>query len=210
MVGKVSFREITKEKLIGFWTAVNEKVGLTIRFGERLEGVSRHGRLLRVKTTKGEYETKCLLLSLGRRGTPRRLAVPGEEQTKVTYHLIDPEQYRRQKVLVVGGGDSAIESALSIADQAGASVTLAYRSTSFSRAKRKNRDKLAAAERDGRIDVLLETNVKSIQPSHVVLDCKGRLIEVENDAVIVNAGGVLPTGLLRELGITITTKHGSA
>jgi thioredoxin reductase (NADPH) len=135
--------------------------------------------------------------------------VPGEDLTKVTYNLLDPEQYRGQSVLVVGGGDSALESALSICEEPGTAVTLSYRSPSFTRAKRKNRDKLAAAERDGRLRVLLESNVKAIGAARVTLEQKGRIIELENDAVIINVGGVLPTSLLKDLGISITTKYGT-
>jgi len=135
--------------------------------------------------------------------------VPGEELPKVVYRLIDPEQYRGQKVLVVGGGDSALEAATSIAEQPGAHVTISYRSDAFSRAKEKNRQKVTAAEAAGSLTVLLKSNTKEITEHKVILDVEGETIEIENDAIIVSAGGVLPTPMLKELGITVETKHGT-
>ena len=126
------------------------------------------------------------------------------------YRLIDAEQYRNQHVLVVGGGDSALEAALACADEAGTHVTLSYRSEAFWRVKEKNRQRLDAAEKAGRIKVLLKSNVKEIGADKVALDQEGRKIEVRNDAVIVSAGGVLPTPFLKEIGILVETKYGTA
>ena len=210
LVGKVKFTETTKEALLGFWQKVERDTGLEVNYGERLESVTRQGKGFALKTTKGQYQSRALLLAIGRRGTPRKLGVPGEELPKVTYRLLDPEQYRDQSVLVVGGGDSAIESAVTIADQPGAVVTLSYRSAAFSRAKKKNRERLQAAVAAGRIKVLLESNVKSIDADDVVIDHKGKLLKIRNDAIIVNAGGILPTPFLKELGIEVETKYGTS
>ena len=210
MVGKVKFTETRKEKLLGFWRKVEQDTGVEISYKERLELVSRQGDCFEVVTTKGRYKARTILLTIGRRGTPRKLGVPGEELPKVTYHLIDPEQYRNQRVLVVGGGDSALEAAVSISEQEGTDVTLSYRSAAFTRAKKKNRLKLEAAQENGRIRVLLSSNVQSIKPEAVLIDQDGTLHTLPNDAVIVNAGGILPTGFLKELGIEIETKRGAA
>ena len=136
--------------------------------------------------------------------------MPGEDLSKVTYRLIDPAQYQNTRVLIVGGGDSALESAVTISEEPGATVTLSYRSAAFSRAKRKNRLKIEEAERTGRVRVLLKSNVTSVCESHVELDHDGKAIQIENDAIIVNAGGILPTGFLKEIGIEVETKHGTA
>ena len=114
------------------------------------------------------------------------------------------------RVLIVGGGDSALESAVTISEQPGTEVTLSYRSKAFSRAKKKNRVRLEEAEAAGRVRVLLESNVTSICEEHVELERNGERIRLGNDAVIVNAGGVLPTQFLRETGIEIETKFGTA
>ena len=149
------------------------------------------------------------MLTIGRRGTPRKLGVPGEQLTKVVYRLVDPEQYQNKSVLVVGGGDSALEAAASIAEEPGTQVILSYRSGAFTRAKEKNRKRVSEAEKQGNLAVMLKSNVKEILADKVVIDHSGKMIEARNDAVIISAGGVLPTGMLKELGINIETKHGT-
>ncbi|MCG8097030.1 MAG: NAD(P)-binding domain-containing protein, partial [Candidatus Thiodiazotropha endolucinida] len=134
----------------------------------------------------------------------------GEDLSKVTYRLIDPEQYRNQHVLIVGGGDSALEAAHSIADEPGTTVTLSYRSGAFSRAKKKNRAKVDAAVDTGKINLLLSSNVVEFTPEEVTIDKGGDKIVIPNDAAIICAGGILPTGFLKETGINVETKHGTA
>lgn len=210
IIGKVKMGEISKEKLLEFWQDVVHKTGLKINFFERMEAIRSEGKGFVVKTSKGEYRTRAVLLSIGRRGTPRKLGVPGEEQAKVVYRLIDAEQYRNQHVLVVGGGDAALEAALAVADEPGTTVTLSYRSEAFGRVKPKNRERLNQAESAGRVKVLLQSNVKEISADRVTLDHKGTACELRNDAVIVCAGGVLPTPFLKEIGILVETKYGTA
>ena len=210
LVGKIKFTETTKEKLLAFWHRVERETELTVNYCERLESVDRDGSAFRVVTSEGQYSTKTLLLTIGRRGTPRKLGVPGEELTKVAYRLIDPEQYKGQRVLVVGGGDSALEAAVSISEVSNTEVTLSYRSGAFTRAKKKNRERLAAAQEAGKVRVLLNSNVVGITPDTVGVECDGEIEKLQNDAVIINAGGILPTAFLKELGITVETKYGTA
>jgi thioredoxin reductase/ferredoxin len=210
LVGKMRFRETTKERLLEFWQEIEQKASLKINYEERLESVEKSADGFLVKTNRSEFQVRSILLAIGRRGTPRKLGVAGEELSKVAYKLIDPEQYRDMRVLVVGGGDSALECATSISEQPGTEVTLSYRSAAFSRAKQKNRKRIEQAETEGRVTVLLESNVKSISPDAVEIEHKGSIVRLPNDAVIINAGGILPTGFLKELGIEIETKFGTA
>jgi thioredoxin reductase/NAD-dependent dihydropyrimidine dehydrogenase PreA subunit len=209
IVGTVKFTEISKEQLLGFWHKVATQTGIKVNFKERMESIMRTQTGFEVTTTRSSYRTKNVLLTIGRRGTPRKLGVPGEQLTKVVYRLADPEQYRNQKVLVVGGGDSALEAAASIAEEPGTQVILSYRSGAFTRAKQKNRQRVTDAEQRGNLKVLLKSNVKEILPDRVVIDHRGNMIEAQNDAVIISAGGILPTGMLKELGINIETKYGT-
>jgi thioredoxin reductase len=175
-----------------------------------MEAVEPDGEGFVVRTNNGAHRTRSVLLTMGRRGTPRKLGVPGEESPKVVYRLIDPAQYDGQAALVVGGGDSALEAALALAERPGTDVTLSYRSAAFSRVKQKNRQALEEAQAAKRIRVELESNVVSIEPGHVRLQTKADTVELPNQAVIVCAGGQLPTPLLQKIGIRFETKHGTA
>lgn len=209
LVGKMSFKEVSKEKLLAFWQNAARKVKLKINYGERVEAVAAHGGGFHIKTTKNAYRSRAVLLAIGRRGTPRRLDVPGEDQEKVVYRLIDPEQYRGRHVLVVGGGDSALEAAASIAEQPSTTVTLSYRSEAFARAKQKNRQRVDAAIGARRLTVMLKSSVKRIGATDVDIEWKGARRKIKNDAVIVCAGGILPTAFLKSIGIEVETKYGT-
>jgi thioredoxin reductase/Pyruvate/2-oxoacid:ferredoxin oxidoreductase delta subunit len=210
IVGKMNFREVSKEKLLEFWHDVIEKSGIHINYGERVDTIDGDHDGFIVKTSTSEYRTSSVLLAIGRRGTPRTLGVPGEESTKVVYRLIDPEQYRNQHVLVVGGGDSALEAAVSIAELPDTTVTISYRSESFSRAKEKNRQRIAALGETGNLNILMSSNVKVIGDKTVAIEQQGNILEIYNDAVIICAGGVLPTPFLKNTGIEVETKYGTA
>ncbi len=209
MVGKVKLTETTKEALLEFWQGVEKQTEIKINYGERVDSIEPTDECLVVQTSRKSYRTRAVLLAIGRRGTPRKLGVPGEDLSKVVYRLTDPEQYSGKKVLVVGGGDSALEAATSIADEPGADVTLSYRSGGFSRAKEKNRQKLEAAAASGRIRVMLKSNVQAITEDLVRIEHESEIRELENDAIIVNAGGILPTPFLEKTGIVVETKHGT-
>lgn len=210
LVGKAQLGEISKESLLEFWQGIVDRVHMPINFSERLEKVipAENGGYV-VKTQKSEYRARCVLLAIGRRGTPRKMGVPGEEMSKVVYRLIDPEQYRGQKVLVVGGGDSAIEAAIAIAGEPDTTVTLSYRGDAFGRIKQKNRERLAEAEQSGRLAVLLNSNVLRVEKEVAHLEQGGQPVMLDNDAIIVCAGGILPTPMLKEMGIQVDTKFGT-
>lgn len=210
IVGKFNRYEISKEELLDFWNAVVKQTGLTINFRERMESVKPDGEEFIVRTSQAEYRTANVLLAIGRRGTPRKLGVPGEEQPKVVYRLIDAEQYRGMHVLVVGGGDSAAEAALAVAAEPGTTVTVSCRGDEiFTRPKDKNRQQLTRAVETRRIAVYPHANVKEIGIDTATLIHDGKEIELKNDAVIVCAGGTLPTPMLKEIGVMVETYHGT-
>lgn len=210
LVGLVRMGEISKEKLLDFWHTVVKKTTLAIAFNEKMENIERKADQLVVRTNRGSYSTRAVLLAIGRRGSPRKLGVAGEELPKVVYRLVDPEQYRAKAVLVVGGGDSALEAAIALAEEQGTTVTLSYRSAAFARVKEKNRTRLAEQQEAARVRVMLNSTVKRVDAQTVTLACAGREESLRNDAVIVCAGGELPIPLLQKIGLTFETKHGTA
>ncbi len=209
LAGKMRFKETTKEVLMEYWERLVQSTGLVINDNERVEAIEPGNKGFNIKTSKKNYSSRAVLLAIGRRGTPRTLGVPGEDKTKVVYRLIDPGQYRGQHVLVVGGGDSALEAAVSIAEEAGTTVTLSYRSEAFSRAKEKNRVKVANAEKSGKLTVMMSSNVKEITDDKVTINFNDKDVTIDNNAVIVCAGGILPTPFLKSMGIEVETKYGT-
>ena len=210
LAGKMKFTETSKEKLLAFWQKIEQDHKVAINYQQNVKDIVQREGFFEVVTDNASYKTKTVLLSIGRRGTPRKLGVPGEEQSKVVYRLIDPEQYRDMHVLVVGGGDSALEAAISIAEEQGSTVTLSYRSEAFSRAKEKNRKKVEQAVANGTLNVIYKSTVSEITEKSVKLKQQDDVIEIPNDAIIVNAGGILPTPFLKQVGIEIETKYGTA
>ena len=210
IVGKMRFKEVQKETLIKFWRDVEVKTGITISYQERVDSIVAAPKGgFTVTTNKQVYDVRTVLLSIGRRGTPRKLGVPGEELSKVVYRVIDPAQHRNQHVLVVGGGDSALEAATTIAAEPGTTVTISYRSSAFSRAKPKNRELVEEMEAGGKLRVMLNSNVRSISNDSVEIVTDEIAEKIVNDAIVVSAGGILPSAFLRTIGINVETKWGS-
>lgn len=210
-VGKVKFSEILKEDLIAFWKDIVDREKPELHESENLKDIAKlkRGGFL-VSTDKDSYRTRTVLLAMGRRGTPRKLGVPGEELTKVVYELEDPAQYRGTRVLVVGGGDSALEAAIACSQYSPGNVTLCYRGAGFNRAKRKNREKIDGLAASGDVTLLFGTVVKGITSKAVIIDTNGEKKSIPNDHVIVCAGGVVPIGFMKDLGIEVVTKYGEA
>jgi thioredoxin reductase (NADPH) len=211
LYGKVRLTETSKSELIEMWTDVLSKNNITINEQEKVEKIEKQNEIFLVQTNKNHYTTKSVLLAIGRRGSPRKLNVPGEEKEKVYYRLLEPEMIHNQKILVVGGGDSAIESALLLADENN-KVTLSYRGDSFSRLKPKNHEKINNASRGGKVKIILNSEVSEILDKSVILRVKDSsdLKVLENDLVYIFAGGILPTKFLEDIGIRITKKFGEA
>ncbi|MFZ5618149.1 MAG: NAD(P)-binding domain-containing protein [Pseudomonadota bacterium] len=209
IVGKVNLKDPSKEALLDFWRSTAEKTGVDIRYEERVTGVKALGAGFEVATERGRHRTKTVLLAIGRRGTPRKLGVPGEDLPKVVYRMIDPAQYAGRRVVVVGGGDSALEAAAEIADQPGSHVVLSYRGEAFARARQRNRVRVDDDAAAGRINVLLNSEVVEIDQQHVAIKKGAVTKRGANDDVIVCAGGILPTEFLKSVGVEVETKFGT-
>ena len=209
--GKVKLSETSKTELLSFWNNVLSKNTITIQENTKVEAIIPEDGHFKVETLKGEqYTTSAVLLSIGRRGSPRKLGVPGETLEKVAYRLLEAEEIHGKDIMVVGGGDSAIESALLLADQN--KVTLTYRGEAFSRIKPKNNSKIKEAMHEGRVSVMFNTNPVRIEKDAIVVTTSGeeKELSIKNDLIYIFAGGELPTQFLQKVGITITKKFGEA
>ncbi len=211
LFGKLKLHETSKSELLDIWHRALSKNNIQVDENTKVETVEVHNGHFRVKTNQGhDVSAARVLLSIGRRGSPRKLNVPGENSEKVAYRLLEPEMIHGKNVLVVGGGDSAVESALLLAGQN--KVTLSYRREAFQRIKPKNNERIRDAMDLGRVDVKFNTNVVAIEKERVLLK-NGKPdgnISVPNDLVFIFAGGELPTDFLQKIGLNITKKFGEA
>ena len=209
--GKVKLRETSKTDLLNLWNTVLSRNNIKINENEKVESINKLGENYFVlKSNKATYTSKGIVLAIGRRGTPRKLNVPGENKEKVAYRLIESELIKEQKILVVGGGDSAVESALLLSEKN--FVTLSYRNGNFTRLKPKNLEYINEAIKDSKVKVIFNSNVKEILDDKVILTVNGSENDliIRNDLVYVFVGGVLPTAFLQEIGVQITKKYGDA
>jgi thioredoxin reductase (NADPH) len=201
MYGKFKKLEISKEALLEFWDDVFSKSGLQVKTQEKVLDIQKQDGIFQVRTTQSAYTARFVVLAIGKRGTPRKLGVPGEELEKVYYRLIEADHYQNNHILIVGGGDSAVEAAMGLAFQKGNVVTLSYRGESFSRLKDRNAKRLQEYMRDGKLAVLLNSNVKEITDTTVVLECSGSKQILQNDFVWIFAGGEPPNDFLKKIGV---------
>jgi thioredoxin reductase len=201
--GRLSREEYSKEDFLALMEGLVRQHTLDVRFGEKVVTVRPDGSGgFDVETTRGRHSARAVLLAPGRRGTPRKLGAPGEELPKVMYRLLDAESYRDQHVLVVGGGDSAVEAAIGLARQPSNVVTLSYRRDKLVRIKKKNDERLAPLLRAGRIRALFGSQVKQIREDAVTLAVGAETVELRNDYVFVFAGGEPPYAFLRSAGVS--------
>jgi putative YpdA family bacillithiol system oxidoreductase len=211
LYGKIKLSETSKSELLRIWEDVLSKYKIVINVHEKVESIQKNNNYFEVKTNKDTYTAAFVLLSIGRRGSPKKLGVPGEQKEKVYYRLLEPELIKNTKILIVGGGDSAIESALLLMEENN-EITISYRSNSFSRLKPKNLEKIDKAVSQDKIKVIFNSNVKEIKDKSVLISIneKEELEEIENDLVYIFAGGILPVAFLERIGIKITKKFGEA
>ncbi|TAN60808.1 4Fe-4S dicluster domain-containing protein [bacterium] len=210
LYGKIKLKETSKESLLELWTDVIRKTGLKINTFEKMISMTKDGDFFIIKTSKGEYYARHIVLAIGRRGTPRKLGVPGENLSKVAYRLLEPEQHQNHHVIVIGGGDSAVEAAMAIADQPGNKVLLSYRGEALSRIKPMNKTRLDDALAKKKLDLLLNSNLKEIGEKDVKLAVGEKVSTLKNDYIYIFAGGELPNEFLKSIGVQIEKKFGKA
>lgn len=196
----------TKEALLSVWETIIADTGVQIRTNEKVEVVQKNSAGFHVKTGRGDYRARFVVLALGKRGTPRKLGVEGENLPKVSYRLIEADSYEDKDILVVGGGDSAVEAALALSRSGKNRVALSYRGDSFRRARERNREQLQKAEREGRLRLILRSTIEQINAEVALLISPVGKITLPNDFVFALIGGESPDQFLKKIGIDIVEK----
>jgi len=202
MYGKFKKLQLSKENLLAFWDMILNRADFNVSTGEKVEDVKRgEDGIFTVSTATNQYRARAVILALGKAGEPRKLGVKGEELPKVMYRLIEADHYINKKILVVGGGDSAVEAAMGLASQTGNQVTVSYRSERFSRIKERNAKRMDEFMRSGKLQVLFNSNPVEFKPESVVVDVGGTTQEIPNDFAWIFAGGAPPTAFLKKIGV---------
>jgi thioredoxin reductase len=211
IVGQKKFlnHKVSKEELLDYWNEVRTKTGLKITENTRFENLEKKDGIFHVKTSTGEIKGKKVILCLGVRGSPRKLGVPGEDQAKVTYNLIDPEQYQGKHVIVVGGGNAGVESAQMLGDPKWKNkAILLVRGKVFDRCNEDNQNRINAMKDKGLVEIWYDSSIKSIGESEIEISKAGVMTTIPNDFVFVFAGAEMPHKFLMGLGVKIEKKFG--
>ncbi len=206
LFGSLNKGEYEKEKLLEIWETVIREQHIRIETGHKLLGITGESGHFNIETSKGIISSAKVVLALGRRGTPRKLGIPGEDLGKVMYKLMDAESYKNKKILVVGGGDSAVEAAIGLAHQEGNEVTLSYRKDNFFRLKARNEANIESAIANQNLRAVFKSTLIQIQDNKVKLRSEHKTEILENDFVFIFAGGELPFPLLNSIGIEFGKK----
>src|SRR3981189_2661381 len=200
--GKFKKTELSKEELLAFWNKVLQRTDFKFRKGEKVEDIKKcEDGIFTITTTKGQHRAHAVILALGKGGSPRKLGVKGEDLPKVMYRLIEADHYVNKKILVVGGGDSAVEAAMGLGHQVGNQVTLSYRKEAFSRLKERNVPRIEESVRKGKVKVIFNSAPVEFRENSVLLEVNGKTEEIPNDYVWIFAGGEPPTAFLKKIGI---------
>jgi thioredoxin reductase (NADPH) len=209
--GKFKKTELSKEELLAFWNKVLQRADFKFHQGEKVEDIKKSEEgVFTVSTPKGQYKTNAVILALGKTGSPRKLGVKGEELPKVMYRLIEADHYVNKKILIVGGGDSAVEAAMGLGHQVGNQVTLSYRKEAFARIKERNAQRIEESARKGKVKVVFNSAPVEFKEKTVVLEVAGKNEEIPNDFVWIFAGGEPPTAFLKKIGVGFGVQDVSA
>ncbi len=202
MYGKFKKLQLSKEALLSFWDMILNRADFNVSTGEKVDDVKKgEDGIFTIITSTNQYRARAVILALGRAGEPRKLGVKGEDLPKVMYRLIEADHYINKKILVIGGGDSAVEAAMGLASQTGNQVTLSYRSERFSRIKERNAKRVEDFMRSNKLKVLFNSNPVEFKPESVILDVNDSQQEIPNDFVWIFAGGTSPNAFLKKIGV---------
>jgi len=202
MYGRFKKTELSKENLLAFWDTVLNRADFNVRTGEKVQNITKGpDEIYTVLTADHQYRARAVVLALGRTGTPRKLGIKGEELPKVMYRLIEADHYTNKRILVVGGGDSAVEAAMGLANQLGNQVTLSYRKEQFSRIKERNAKRIEECMQRGKVTILFNSMPIEVRQHSVLLEVAGQVREIPNDYAFIFVGGTPPYDFLKKIGV---------
>lgn len=196
------FTDGTKESLLTQLEGTAASYVRHVHENETVQSVKRHGAVFLVQTDKASYSAVRVIIATGRTGNARTLSVHGAGLPKVFSRLIDPYAYSNKNILVIGGGNSAVETAVSLA-LAGNPVTLSYRRNELFRVTKRNVDAFEIQVRKGTILPAYNSTVKRIDDKTVTLATLGGDKTIPNDVVYAMIGSEIPVNFLRRIGIKI-------
>lgn len=204
--GKLWLDGATKEDLIKRWHQIIRDNQLEVHTEEGLQSVERQrDGTFRVISEKAEYRAKRIILATGQRGDPRKLHVPGEDQERVYHQLYSPKHYKDENILVVGGGNSAAEAAITLAERN--RVVLSYRGDELYRLFKDNERRIRQLIAEGRIKPIFNSNVAEfgdgVAKLKVKRDGKETIEEVPFDHAFVLVGAEFPAKFLKSLGLRL-------
>lgn len=209
LAGTVQPTTMNKAKLVSMFERIIARHDIRLEPGMRVEQISRQddGSFI-VESGETKVHARKVMLSIGRRGTPRKLGVPGEHLPHVRYTMTEPDTYTGQRVLVVGGGNSAVETACLLAELPQTQVSLSYRGNSPDRANAANRERFEALVSENKLQAIANSTVSEITPEYALLTRKESEVRIPADAVIVQIGGELPSDLLKHYGVSLERHFG--
>jgi thioredoxin reductase (NADPH) len=199
--GWLKAEEYSKEFLLETWQEIIAKNQLNLRCNEKVEKVIPDGDIFEVVTAGAALKAANIVLAMGRRGSPRKLGVKGEDLPKTLYQLIDAHSYQNKNLLVVGGGDSAVEAAIGLGRQKGNKVSISYRQAKFARVKKKNEERIHELIKEKKVRPIFDSNLLEIREKTVIMKVGDDTTEMPNDYVFIFAGGEPPFKMLQEMGI---------
>ncbi len=211
MVGQFKFNKhkVSKEELLSLWNHVRKQASLNIREECRFINLKKKGEIFEVETSKGIMTTQKVILGMGVRGSPRKLGLANEEWTKVTYNLLDPEEYQSKFIAVVGGGNAGVEAAQYLCKASLKNkVFLLVRGDGFDRCNQENQDIIRDYEKKGQVQIWYNTTIEQIEKDYIMIKKAGKSERLQNDFIFVFAGAILPFAFLKSIGIQIEMKYG--
>lgn len=211
LIGLYKFRsnKVSKEELLELWGHVRKKANLQVKEGCRFINLQKKGDIFEVETSTGIITAQKVIMAMGVRGTPRKLGLPNEEMTKVTYNLLDPEQYQGKWIAVVGGGNAGVEAAQYLCRKdLRNKVFLLVRGEGFDRCNEENQNIIRDYERRGMVKICYNTSVEKIEADHLMVKKDGKVLRLQNDYLFVFAGAIMPFAFLKSIGVQIETKFG--